>query len=142
MALETLSNWREKREGGPDDLVFASWTGKPMSDGYLRRRVIYPTCDRLRIPRVNWHGFRHLHDHQAQPSHLQPSGYVRPTGYELRRLLNFQVVESKKGSPSGTIFELSPLLLRSNPNGSGVIASPHFPDTRYYVHLKFLNRVA
>jgi hypothetical protein len=44
MALETLSNWREKREGGPDDLVFASWTGKPMSDGDLRRRVIYPTC--------------------------------------------------------------------------------------------------
>jgi hypothetical protein len=37
MALETLSNWREKREGGPDDLVFASCTGKaderPIFDG-------------------------------------------------------------------------------------------------------------
>jgi hypothetical protein len=28
-----------------------------MSDGDLRRQVIYPTCDRLRIPRVSWHGF-------------------------------------------------------------------------------------
>src|SRR5215813_2132617 len=61
VALETLKNWREKRKGGPDDLVFATRTGKPMSDGNLRRRVIYPTCDRLRIPRVSWHGFRHLH---------------------------------------------------------------------------------
>src|SRR5262249_8435849 len=41
VALETLRNWREKRKGGPDDLVFATRTGKPMSDGNLRRRVIY-----------------------------------------------------------------------------------------------------
>jgi integrase len=61
VALETLRSWREKRKGGPDDLVFATRTGKPMSDGNLRRRVIYPTCDRLSIPRVRWHGFRHLH---------------------------------------------------------------------------------
>jgi len=55
VALETLKNWRENRKGGPDDLVFATRTGKLMSDGNLRRRVIYPACDRLCIPRVSWH---------------------------------------------------------------------------------------
>jgi integrase len=84
VALETLKNWREKRKGGPDDLVFATRTGKPMSDGNVRRRLIYPTCDRLGIPRVNWHGFRHLHSSllaylgipvavaQAQLGHADP----------------------------------------------------------------------
>ena len=55
-----------------------------MSDGNLRRRVIYPTYDRLRIPRVSWHGFRHLHSSllaylgipvsvaQAQLGHADP----------------------------------------------------------------------
>jgi hypothetical protein len=28
-----LKNWRFKHKGGPDDLVFASRTGRPMSDG-------------------------------------------------------------------------------------------------------------
>jgi integrase len=80
MALETLSNWREKREGGSDDLVFASWTGKLMSDGDLRRRVIYPTCDRLRVPRVSLHGFRHLYGNQAQHPISNPPSTSDPPG--------------------------------------------------------------
>jgi len=79
-----LKNWRSKGKGGSDDLVFATRTGKPMSDGDLRRRVIYPTCDQLHIPRVSWHGFRHLHSSllaylgipvsvaQAQLGHADP----------------------------------------------------------------------
>src|SRR5206468_902745 len=55
-----------------------------MSDGNLRRRVIYPTCDRLCVPRVSWQGFRHLHSSllaylgipvsvaQAQLGHADP----------------------------------------------------------------------
>jgi integrase len=83
-AWEALKMWRSKRKGGPDDLVFATRTGKPMSDGNLRRRVIYPTCDRLKIPRLSWHQFRHLHSSwlsqlgvpvavtQAQLGHADP----------------------------------------------------------------------
>jgi integrase len=53
--------WRELRPGGPDDLVFATRTKKPLSDGNLLKRYVYPACDRLKIPRVSWHMFRHLH---------------------------------------------------------------------------------
>jgi len=83
-----------------------------MSDGNLRRRVIYPTCDRLRIPRVSWHGFRHLHSSllaylgipvsvaQAQLGHADPritleiythmaSGAQREAVERLERFLLF-----------------------------------------------------
>jgi len=112
VALETLTKWRSKSKGGPDDLVFATRTGKPMSDGNLRRRVIYPTYDRLRIPCVSWHGFRHLHSSllaylgipvsvaQAQLGHADPritleiythmaSGAQREAVERLERFLLF-----------------------------------------------------
>ena len=107
-----MKSWRSKSKGGPDDLVFATRTGKPMRDGNLRRRVIYPTCDRLRIPRVSWHGFRHLHSSllaylgipvsvaQAQLGHADPritleiythiaSGAQREAVERLERFLLF-----------------------------------------------------
>ena len=111
-AWEALKTWRSKRKGGPDDLVFATRTGKPMSDGNLRRRVIYPTCDRLKIPRLSWHQFRHLHSSwlsqlgvpvavtQAQLGHADPritleiythvaSGAQREAVERLERFLMF-----------------------------------------------------
>ena len=83
-----------------------------MSDGNLRRRVIYPTCDRLQIPRLSWHGFRHLHSSllaylgipvavaQAQLGHADPritleiythmaSGAQREAVEKLERFLLF-----------------------------------------------------
>ena len=47
--------------GGPADLVFATRSGKALSDGNLLKRLIYPACDRLGIPRLGWHALRHLH---------------------------------------------------------------------------------
>ena len=48
-------------KGGPMDLVFASRTGKPLSDRNLLLRFLYPACDGLGIPRLGWHALRHLH---------------------------------------------------------------------------------
>jgi integrase len=48
-------------KGGPADLVFATRNGKPLSDGNLLKRLIYPACDRLGMPRLGWHALRHLH---------------------------------------------------------------------------------
>jgi integrase len=44
-----------------DDLVFAARNGRPLRDGNILRRSIYPTCDRLKITRLSWYGLRHLH---------------------------------------------------------------------------------
>jgi integrase len=84
IGLVALCKWRELRSGGPDDLVFATRRKKPLSDGNLLERYVYPACDRLKIPRVSWHMFRHLHGTllsqlgvpvavaQAQPGHADP----------------------------------------------------------------------
>lgn len=61
IVLVALRKWRELRPGGPDELVFATRNKKPLSDGNLLKRYVYPACDRLKIPRVSWHMFRHLH---------------------------------------------------------------------------------
>jgi hypothetical protein len=46
--LVALRKWRELRPGGPDDLVFATRRKKPLSDGNLLKRYVYPAFDRLK----------------------------------------------------------------------------------------------
>jgi integrase len=43
----------------PDDLVFSTSKGTPLSPKNLYNRVLAPTCDAIRISRVSWHSFRH-----------------------------------------------------------------------------------
>ena len=59
--LHSLRERYQKASPELDDLVFAARNGSPLGNGNLLRRFIYPTCDRLKIPRVSWHALRHLH---------------------------------------------------------------------------------
>jgi integrase len=43
----------------PEDLVFCTTTGTPLSTKNLYNRVLAPTCDRIGLPRISWHSFRH-----------------------------------------------------------------------------------
>jgi integrase len=45
----------------PEDLVFASRVGTPISPQNLGNRVLRPTCRTLGLPVVGWHSFRHTH---------------------------------------------------------------------------------
>jgi integrase len=51
------------RHTDPDDLVFCKLDGTPLSPDVLRRDVLYPALERLRIPRIKGasglHAFRH-----------------------------------------------------------------------------------
>jgi len=44
-----------------DQLIFPSRVGTALARNNVLRRVIYPACDRAKIPRVGWHTLRHLH---------------------------------------------------------------------------------
>jgi len=46
---------------GPRDLVFSTRRGTPIRPDNVLKRVIHPACERLKIPRVGWHAFRHTH---------------------------------------------------------------------------------
>lgn len=45
----------------PDSLVFCDERGSPLNPQKVLEEVLYPTCDRLGLPRVGWHVFRHTH---------------------------------------------------------------------------------
>jgi integrase len=45
----------------PDDLVFSTSKGTPLSPKNLYNRELAPACDRTKQPRVSWHSFRHAH---------------------------------------------------------------------------------
>lgn len=45
----------------PDDLVFCTSKGTPLSPKNLYNRVLAPACDALQVSRVSWHSSRHNH---------------------------------------------------------------------------------
>ena len=75
------------KHSGPEDLVFVTRNGTPLSERNLLRRALKPAGVKLGIPWLSWHVFRHTHatlgeqigmalsDRQAQMGH----GDVRMT---------------------------------------------------------------
>lgn len=45
----------------PEHLVFATQSGKPLCRRNLLQRYLRPTCEKLGLPRITWHGLRHCH---------------------------------------------------------------------------------
>ena len=50
----TVCTYRE-----PEDLVFCTNKGTPLSPKNLYNRALAPACDELGLPRISWHSFRH-----------------------------------------------------------------------------------
>jgi len=50
-----------KALNSPDEIVFRTRTGTPLSSKNLYNRVLAPACDRIKHPRISWHSFRHTH---------------------------------------------------------------------------------
>lgn len=56
--------WLKRMEGGRYTdlgLVFATSTGHPPSPSNLRKRYLYPACEKAKVPRVTFHQLRHTH---------------------------------------------------------------------------------
>jgi integrase len=62
-AVRALRHQLERASGSaqPQDLVFPNIKGGPVNPKNLLRRVLYPTCVNVGIPRVSWHALRHTH---------------------------------------------------------------------------------
>ena len=63
LALRGLLEIHRSRQGkrSPEDLVFTTPSGTPLSPKNLYNRILAPACDRIKLPRVSWHSFRHTH---------------------------------------------------------------------------------
>jgi integrase len=57
-----LENQRARvNSATPEDLVFQTAKGTPLSDKNLYNRELAPECDKIGQPRISWHSFRHTH---------------------------------------------------------------------------------
>jgi integrase len=57
---EALRVHRASRpHSAPQDLVFSTTKDTPLSPKNLYNRALAPACDKLALPRVSWHSFRH-----------------------------------------------------------------------------------
>ena len=56
-----LSHRGRSKQTEPESLVFVSRAGTPINPGNVRNRVLRPTCERLGLPMITWHSFRHTH---------------------------------------------------------------------------------
>ena len=57
--LELLLDWKASaRRTDPEDLVFGTRNGTPVSSNNLIRRQILPACEKLGLPRCTWLTFR------------------------------------------------------------------------------------
>jgi integrase len=54
-AMKLIVDWRERvKRSGADDLMFSTWSGKPISPNNVVRRWIVPACQTLGLERVTW----------------------------------------------------------------------------------------
>jgi len=54
-AVQLAVDWRARvKRTEPDSLMFATWSGKPISPNNVLRRWIVPACETLELQRVTW----------------------------------------------------------------------------------------
>jgi len=54
-AVQLTMEWRARvKDTEPESLMFATWSGKPISPNNIVRRWIVPACGTLRLKRVTW----------------------------------------------------------------------------------------
>jgi integrase len=57
MLSDYSKRWRQNEQG----FLFANRRGGPIGAQYVRRKILHPIRERLRIPRGAFHAFRHGH---------------------------------------------------------------------------------
>lgn len=77
-AWRLLEDWKpHAKRIEPEALMFATWSGKPISPNNVLRRWVFPACDGLTLSRATWLTFRRTysswaHD-KAYPGRSWPS---------------------------------------------------------------------
>jgi integrase len=63
MSAALVGTLKHLRPAGcdPESLVFSTRGGVPLNPKNLYNRQLAPTCDRIKLPRISWHSFRHTH---------------------------------------------------------------------------------
>jgi integrase len=72
-AIQLLINWRKQvRRTAPEDLVFATVSGKPISPNNVLRTWVWPACEAAGLPRATWLTFRRTYSSWAHEKGVAP----------------------------------------------------------------------
>lgn len=64
--VQLIRDWRARaRRTEPDQLLFATVSGKPISPNNILRRWVFPACDAAGLPRATWLTFRRTYSSWA-----------------------------------------------------------------------------
>lgn len=65
-AWQLIEEWKpHAKHLEPDALIFATWSGKPISPNNVLRRWVFRACDQLTLPRATWLTFRRTYSSWA-----------------------------------------------------------------------------
>lgn len=65
-AVLLLREWQERcKRQGPQDLVFSTWSGKPISPNNVLRKAVFPACKAQGLPNATWLTFRRTYSSWA-----------------------------------------------------------------------------
>jgi integrase len=72
-AIDLLQTWRQRAERtAPNDLIFGTASGKPISPNNVLRRWVWPACHAAGVPRVTWLTFRRTYSSWAHQHGVAP----------------------------------------------------------------------
>jgi integrase len=72
-ALQLLVDWRGRaRRTGPDDLIFSTGSGKPISPNNVIRTWVWPACEAAGLQRATWLTFRRTYSSWAHDKGVPP----------------------------------------------------------------------
>jgi len=54
-----VGEWRTRsKRTGPDDLIFSTWSGKPIAPNNVLRSTVFPACEAVGLAHATWLTFR------------------------------------------------------------------------------------
>jgi integrase len=72
-AMELLRVWRARaRRKAPEDLIFSTVSGKPISPNNVLRTWVWPACQAAGLPRATWLTFRRTYSSWAHQKGVPP----------------------------------------------------------------------
>ncbi|MBI1983829.1 MAG: site-specific integrase [Acidobacteria bacterium] len=99
----------------PDDFVFHTERGTPMSPHNVSRRELRPACERAGIPVVGWHNFRYTYATWADPSRESIKALQSQLGHTDSRLTLSVYTQPIPDAQRGLASKIARVLLPNAP---------------------------
>ena len=114
--LELLLDWKARAQRtDPEDLVFGTRNGIPVSSNKLIRRQILPACEKLGLPRSTWLTFRRTYSSWSHQSGIPDKVIAELMGHAN---VYTQVMDESRRTAAGKIGSVLFIFLENRSSNS------------------------